>query len=356
MVDRSRSHRFTPQRAVLALVCTLLAPLLGCEDGELSPLVSRDVFTLQYDDLTADNNCDSASNPGDFYISAELLDASLAFRNPMLDHAPTGLEIRLDRINERLVQTHTGTVPVGFGVEGEMLPPNEGDRLLVDLSFFEKDTAVYMTARNVIELVWGRDADTNERCWLRDDGRLDLRCFDANSAVADQTTGTVRLDDNGSSPCEATLRWTLTRTEELVPRPQLLTEVPRYAISGDIWVFERGDGAFRVCRTSFAVTVDPSKSRSVFGAGTCDGGTRWGEIAGTFEVRGRWDRDGRISGDIVFDMDGTLGTVQQAYPFVGFLDDQLIDFIFEGRATLDGREHVWFGTAEGEFLVPPAAG
>lgn len=344
MAGRRSTHLFLTLLATIGLA----APLTGCEEpGELSPLVSRDVFTLQFDELTAFNTCDPPSSaPGDFYLSARLVDASLGWMAEDQRSRGPGIWYTLDELRSRLVQTNAGTVTVDFGVEGKMLPPVAGDELIVSMSFFEKDTNDYVTARQDISLFWGRDSVAGKACWLLE-GAHDDRCFDTDSIVPGQMRGAFRLDDNGPSPCEATLSWTLTLDEALVPRPPSPAGTFSVRLRGYIDTASEGSGDVRVCSEPITLTIDPTSSRSVTGSGTCYGETRAGHIAGSYEVRGQYDDDESISGDILFDLDGEAGTVSGRYPFVGRINDRRLELLYEGPAEYMGEPTFWWGTVSG---------
>lgn len=287
MRPTSRSHRSDPLRSALA--CTgwvLIVFALGCGEGD--GRVEAAAVALEFIELESFNECDSAENPGDFYIDARLADVT--------DRGSR----RFGTVYEHRVNAHAETVAVDLGIEGE-LRQEQGRVVELRVEYDEHDGGDNYDGRGIAtrRFAWSSD----DRCWALE-GSPDV-CVEPGSEQI------FALDLSGGT-CRARLLYsfaadTVRRTPNEVHGPYMgageLSVTITAVDSGEDWVCEGGH---------LGMAYDPEADRPYEGGGECRSTfNRSGMLEYTAEAA--FVSDTEVRGTLHFEGSGQIWTV----PFEG---------------------------------------
>lgn len=313
------SRRF-PSLLIGGLLCALGAVACG-EAGD--GLVDEATVALELLDIDVDTECDSPTNPGDFYITAEISDFTAPGRR------------RIGRVNRALTQSHVGVTDVDILLAGS-LRQEPGRVLELDVRYEEYDggTETDGTASQSVLFAW----DEAKRCWRHD------MTGDVCVAPGESMSFDLPLDDP-SGKCEASLAWTFEPDTARVTVAEAHAGDWTGGDYPDLTIVETDTGDAASCLVGYVEAfVDPEAEVEFAGVGLCEriefaGGSY---IPLTFE--GRWVSDTEVRGTLIAD----VGGASYEMPFEGTRDLRVLAItvseVLENPS--GGSDLHWFGTIE----------
>lgn len=181
--DRPIDFHLLPAMTRLVLFLLLLLPLAACDSADPGPEAAS--ISIALGAVTANSNCDSATNPGDFQFLIEVTDLG---NNPAETITlPSGATYGAN--SAAVVNLFSGNeAPVGRTVSLQQ-PRAEGSGFAISLSAMEWDSAT------------SRDADL--------DDRTSVRTHRFASGQFTNVVGTQQISV-GTSACRVTLDYVVT--------------------------------------------------------------------------------------------------------------------------------------------------
>jgi len=274
----------SPRTTLLCLA--LLTSLLSVACGEPADgRVDEATVALQLIEIDAQTECDSATNPGDFWIDAEIRDLTFPGWS------------RIDQIQNALTQSHVGVTAVDQRLEGS-LRQEPGREIRLDVYYDEYDggDSYDGTAADSVTFSW----DEEDWCWQQAD--------DPALCVAPGETAQFELPiDDPSGKCHATLLWAF--------EAQTARRTPAEAHSGwwsfggelDIAITDTASGTEWTCVYGYAEAfVDPEADVEFQGQGDCERAYFRDSYSLGFSIEGRFLSDTEVSGVMVFESESVL--------------------------------------------------
>ncbi len=324
-------------RALSAL--PLLIAAIGCAELEGgAPIASGPervegtMLALVIHELDVLDDCDpSNGSPGDFYVSAGLVEES------------GGQDRSVGLIDSHLVSSYIAHN--ALDLELAHVVPNEAGRqmrLVVGYNEHDGGSSYDGQAARAHRYTY----QPAEDCWL---DFTETECL----APGDRSTFEMALSEDPRARCRATLAYDI----EVVPTTQSASEYAAGAWSGEGLMLslarhrpeDRGEGvAFAwECRGSGPIdlTIEPAREHEVVGGGACRAGTaRSGQI--DFLLEADFVDARRLEGTITFDVDGQ----RLGYPVEGERTLDTIQWRFAGTVA-DPSDGAWSYDAAGGFGV-----